>query len=74
MSKDQHIVPHSAKGWAVKKAGSSGVTKTFSTQKEAISYGKQIAKNNRSELFIHSKRGTIRERNTYGVDKFPPRG
>lgn len=65
-SKNQHVIPYSTKGWAVKKSGAKKVTKTFYTQREAIRYAKSVAKNNKSELFIHSKSGKIRERNTYG--------
>lgn len=36
-------------------------TKLFNTQKEAISYGKEIAKNQNSELVIHNKHSKIRE-------------
>ncbi len=73
MKKNQHVVPYSDGKWAVKKAWSDKVTKTFSTQKEAIDFGKDIAKNNKSELFIHWKTWRIRERNTYGDDNFPPK-
>ena len=72
-SNNQHVLPHSD-GWAVKKAGASRDTKVFAKQSEAISFAKDIAKNKKSELFIHSKDGRIRERNTYGQDKNPPRG
>lgn len=73
-NKNQHVIPHSEKGWAVKKSGSDKVTKTFSTQQQAEKFAKEVAKRNKSELFIHSKTGKIRERNTYGKDKMPPRG
>lgn len=36
-------------------------TKLFNTQKEAISYGKEIAKNQNSELVIHNKHSKIHE-------------
>jgi len=70
---NQHVLPRTD-GWGVKKAGASRDTKVFSNQSDAISYAKQVAKNNKSELFIHSKNGRIRERNTYGSDQFPPKG
>lgn len=70
---NQHVLPRTD-GWAVKKSGASRDTKVFSKQSEAIDFAKQVAKNNKSELFIHSKNGRIRERNTYGHDQFPPRG
>lgn len=71
MGKNQHIVPKD-NGWAVKGAGNSKVTKTFETQKDAIDFGKQIAKNQESELVIHRKDGTIRDKDSYGNDPAPP--
>lgn len=72
-SNNQHVLPRSD-GWAVKKAGASKDTKVFSKQSKAIDFAKDVAKNKGSELFIHSRDGRIRERNTYGKDKCPPRG
>jgi hypothetical protein len=72
-SNNQHVLPRSD-GWAVKKAGASRDTRIFEKQSQAIEYAKDVAKNNKSELFIHSRDGRIRERNTYGNDPVPPRG
>jgi hypothetical protein len=66
--KGQHVVPHGHE-WAVKGAGNSRATVVVQTQKEAIEVAKEIAKNQKAELFIH---GQIRERNSYGNDPFPP--
>ena len=70
---NQHIVP-AKDGWAVKRAGSPRATKVFDTQEEAIAKGREIAKNQRSELLIHGRDGRIREKNTYGRDSSPPKG
>ncbi|WP_061808767.1 DUF2188 domain-containing protein [Rossellomorea vietnamensis] len=74
MGKNQHVTPHSEGGYQVKGAGNTKATKIFETQKDAISFAKDVAKKQKSELFIHNKTGQIRERNSYGNDKFPPRG
>lgn len=71
--KNQHVVPK-GDDWAVRGAGNEKVTKIVSTQKEAIKIARNIAINQRSEMFIHGENGQIRERNTYGKDKFPPKG
>lgn len=71
--KNQHVVPH-GDDWAVKGAGNSKATKVVNTQAEAIQLAREIAKNQRSEMFIHGQNGQIRERNTYGDDPFPPKG
>ncbi len=71
--RNQHVVP-TKDGWAVKRAGSPKATKVFDTQQEAIERGREIAKNQRSELLIHGRDGRIREKNTYGRDHYPPKG
>jgi NTP pyrophosphatase (non-canonical NTP hydrolase) len=71
--KNQHVVKHE-NGWAVKGATNSKATKVTKTQSEAIEVAKEIAQNQKSEMFIHGRNGQIRERNTYGPDKFPPKG
>ena len=57
----QHVVPNES-GWSVKKGDSSEVTKTFQRQQEAIDYAKELAKKQKSELFVHGKNGRIRKR------------
>ncbi|PMZ88931.1 MULTISPECIES: DUF2188 domain-containing protein [unclassified Pseudomonas] len=71
--KNQHVVPHDG-GWAVRGAGNSKVTKEFETQREAIDYGRAIARNQESELLIHGRNGQIRERDSHGNDDYPPKG
>ena len=71
--KGQHVVP-SPDGWSVRKAGSSRVTRTYSTQHDAIDAATQIARNQRTEVYVHGRDGRIRERNSYGNDSYPPAG
>lgn len=71
--KGQHVVP-SAGGWSVRKAGASRASSTHATQQEAIAAAKQIARNQKTELYIHGTDGRIRERNSYGSDPHPPKG
>ena len=71
--KGQHVVPNGEK-WSIRKAGSERASGTFDTQKEAVENAKKIAKNQKTELYIHGRDGRIRERNSYGKDPYPPRG
>lgn len=73
MSKNQHVVPKGGQ-WAVKGAGNERATKVVETQKEAIKIAREIAINQQSELIIHKKDGTIRNKDSYGTDNFPPKG
>lgn len=71
--KDQHVVPSTSGGWAVRRTGSERASKTFSTQAEAIKHARGVAKKEKSELYVHKKDGTIRERDSYGNDPYPPK-
>ncbi len=71
--KGQHVVP-STGGWSVKKAGAAKASSTHVTQQAAIAAATQIARNQRTELYIHGRDGRIRERNSYGNDPHPPKG
>lgn len=72
MKKNQYVTP---KGdlWQVKGENNQKATKLFDTQSEAICYGREIAKNQSSELFILRPNGQIRDRDSYGNDNFPPK-
>ncbi|WP_171171826.1 DUF2188 domain-containing protein [Ruegeria sp. HKCCA0370] len=72
-SKGQHVVPRDGK-WGVRKAGSDKVTRTFDTQREAISEARKIARNQSTELYVHGRDGRIRSRDSYGKDPYPPKG
>lgn len=68
----QHVVK-SSDGWAVKKGGSTKATKVFETQKQAVAHGREIAKKQNAEFYVHGKDGKIREKDSYGKDPYPPK-
>ena len=74
MNKNQHITPHPDGGWQVKGAGNTKATVRTDTQKEAIDIGREIARNQESELIVHGRNGQIRERDSHGNDPNPPKG
>lgn len=71
--RNQHVVPH-PDGWAVKPAGGSKASSVHQTQRDAIDRGREVSRNQDSELFIHGRDGRIRERDSHGNDPFPPKG
>lgn len=71
--KSQHVVKNPDGGWAVKKGGSTKATKVFDTQEKAIARGREIAKNQKAEFYIHGRDGRIREKDSYGKDPYPPK-
>lgn len=72
--KNQHVTPHPNGGWQVKGAGNSRATVRTGTQKSAITIARSIAQNQKSELVVHRSNGTIRQKNSYGNDPYPPKG
>ena len=60
----QHVVPHE-EGWAVKGEGNEKYTAVYDYQDDAIDRAKDIAKNYGSDVIIHRKDGTIRDRISY---------
>jgi uncharacterized protein YdaT len=62
-----HVVPHE-NGWAVKREGAERASSVHETQKEAIERGRELAKKDEGELFIHAKDGKFRDRRSYGND------
>lgn len=70
--KNQHVVP-TENGWGIRGEGNSRLTKVTPTKAEALEVGKEIAKNQGVELFIHGKDGKIQDRDSYGNDPCPPK-
>lgn len=58
----------------MKPEGADRASSIHQTQQEAIDRGREIARNQGVELFIHGRDGRIRERDTHGNDPCPPKG
>ena len=52
-----HLVKRSDGKWEVKFAGGQKAIKLFDTQKEAIEYSKQMAKNQGGSMLVHNSKG-----------------
>ena len=72
MGKNQHVTKKDG-NWRVIGEGNNKATKLFDTQSEAIAYGRNIAKNQHSELVIHGANDKIRDKDSYGNDPHPPK-
>ncbi len=67
-----HVVPSSS-GWSVKKSGSSRASRIFDNKKSAVEYGRELSRNERTELYIHKRNGMIQDKRSYGNDPYPPK-
>jgi hypothetical protein len=72
MGKNQHVVPVEGE-WGVRGERNERLTSIHPTQGEAIDAAREIAINQRSEVVIHRRDGTIRDKDSYGNDPLPPR-
>lgn len=73
-SNSHHVVPNPDGGWDVKKGGSDRSSGHFNTQEKAVDRGREISRNQKTELLIHGRDGRIREKDSHGGDTFPPKG
>ncbi|MCY4001366.1 MAG: DUF2188 domain-containing protein [Bacteroidetes bacterium] len=73
-SKSHHVVPNPNKGWAVKKGGSTRISRHFDRKADAVDHAREISKNQKTELFIHGKDGKIQRKDSHGNDPYPPKG
>lgn len=66
--KGQHVVPNGGR-WSVKKSGGMKASSTHSTQAQAQAAATTIAKNQKTELYIHGRDGRIRAHESFTGDK-----
>jgi Uncharacterized protein conserved in bacteria (DUF2188) len=62
---DVHVAT-SGDGWALEGDGQEHGT--FSSQREAVRQGRQLAEQEHGELVIHGEGGAIREKDSHGND------
>lgn len=72
--KTHHIVPNPKGGWDVKRGGTSRASSHHDTKQEAVNRGREISRNQNTELRIHNKDGRISGSDSHGNDPFPPKG
>lgn len=65
MSKNgRHVVPRSG-GWAVRRTGATRASRVFDSKAKAVEYGRNLARKERGELYVHRSDGTIQSRDSY---------
>lgn len=73
MAKQHHVVPNPDGGWDVKRSGSSRASAHADTKSEAVDRGREISRNQGTELIIHRQDGRIQRSDSHGNDPCPPR-
>jgi hypothetical protein len=69
-----HVVSNPSGGWDVKRGGGERSSGHFDTKQNAIEYGRQVSRNQETELRIHNKDGRIAQSDSHGRDPNPPKG
>lgn len=59
-------------GWAVVREGNERATSVHRTQAKAAKEGRDIARKEETEFFLHARDGRIREHNSYAKEEPPP--
>jgi len=68
------VVPHPGGGWDVKRGGAERASAHFDNKQQAVAEGRQISRNQHTELRIHNRDGRIAQSDSHGRDPYPPRG
>ena len=63
--KPQFVTPYSDGGWAVQAEGAEKPSDIFDSKAEAVTRGKEIAKNKGTQLIIHKQDGSVDEKVQY---------
>lgn len=69
----QLVVPRDGK-WAVRRTGANRARRRFATKKEAIKAAREIARKQRTEVYVFGEDGRIRQRISCDEDPFQPKG
>lgn len=72
--KSHHVVPNPAGGWDVRRGNAQRSSGHFTTKQEAVSQGREISRNQRTEFVIHGQNGRIQQKDSHGRDDNPPKG
>lgn len=74
MSRESHHIVHNPEGgWDVKRGGSSRSSGHHDTKREAETAGREISRNQGTELVIHGTDGRIQRSDSHGNDPNPPK-
>lgn len=72
--KTHHVVPNSDRGgWDIKRGGADRSSKHFDKKADAVDWGRDVSRNQKTEFRIHNKDGKIAQSDSHGHDPNPPK-
>ena len=72
--KTHHVVHSPSGGWNVRRGGAKRASGHYTTKHEAITAGRKMSRNQRTEFLIHGLNGKIQSSDSHGHDPHPPKG
>src|SRR5215210_5008480 len=66
-----HVEPRK-NGWAVVREGSERAISVHTTQSDAAKVGRELARREETEFFLHAQEGQVREHRSYGKEAPSP--
>jgi uncharacterized protein YdaT len=70
---EHHVVKNPNSGWDVKRNNADRASVHADTKREAIQRGREISRNQKTELVIHNSDGKISNSDSHGNDPCPPK-
>lgn len=64
--KSQHVIHSPKGGWSVVRSGAAKASRTFPTQQEAIDFATHLGREQSTDVFVHSRDGTVSSREDFG--------
>jgi hypothetical protein len=58
----QQVIERGRGDWAVRRVGSDRATKVFPSQKEAVTFAREIARRQGDTLYIHGRDGSVQRK------------
>ena len=72
--KQHHVVPNKKKGgWDIKRSGGKKSSSHHKNKSDAEKEARKISKNQKTELVVHKKDGSIQKKDSHGKDPCPPK-
>jgi len=72
--RDVHVTPRPDGGWGVGREGGQRQSSLHDTQAAAATEGRRLAREDGVEFNLHGRNGQIREKDSYGRERYPPPG
>lgn len=72
--KSHHVVHNPDGGWDVKRGGADRASGHYEQKKDAVDAGREMSRNQQTELRIHNRDGKIAQSDSHGRDPYPPKG